>query len=222
MEAMTQRLISVPCAVLGSTFAYNAADQGVFVPKEERAGHYMTASRVCILVFAGHIVVHNMLLLLLPSFAKDVPNSIRLIKDAPTKENSNGRETDVTYTACQETCPASWFSTNPVHCLRSKYLHKHSPPCHYYLPGKEHLLEVNPEIGCHYHAAKQMATYSDIDGLKRTFHSAHDAMNKIVIQKMFRHGSRAEGEGTGTQQEGAMTATTSDSKLLQPDRGVAQ
>jgi len=50
--------------------------------------------------------------------------------------------------------PASWFSTNPVHCLRSQVMYQHAPPCIYYHIGKEHLLEVNREIGCFYKAAE--------------------------------------------------------------------
>merc|ERR1719240_2117765 len=32
--------------------------------------------------------------------------------------------------------------------MRSKYVHKHSPPCRYASVGKEHLLQINEEIGC--------------------------------------------------------------------------
>merc|ERR1719203_2356075 len=45
---------------------------------------------------------------------------------------------------------ASWFSANPVHCLRSKLIHKHSPPCSFAYSGKEHLLNYNPHIGCYF------------------------------------------------------------------------
>merc|ERR1719231_175342 len=104
--------------------------------------------------------------------------------DAPTK-HPNGKETDETYAACQETCPASWFSTNPVHCLRSKYLHKHSPPCHYYHPGKEHLLEVNEKIGCFYHAAKCMESRSDMAFVKEGFTSSFEAVSSAAPLRMF-------------------------------------
>ncbi len=36
----------------------------------------------------------------------------------------------------------TWFSVNPVHCLRSQYIHSHKPHCHLACWGKEHLLEV--------------------------------------------------------------------------------
>eukprot|EP00927_Polykrikos_kofoidii_P070395 TRINITY_DN6658_c0_g1_i2.p1 TRINITY_DN6658_c0_g1~~TRINITY_DN6658_c0_g1_i2.p1 ORF type:complete len:1019 (-),score=100.99 TRINITY_DN6658_c0_g1_i2:124-3141(-) len=46
--------------------------------------------------------------------------------------------------------PMTFFSANPVHCLRSQYIYNHCPPCRLCINGKEHLLEVNKDIGCHY------------------------------------------------------------------------
>ena len=37
----------------------------------------------------------------------------------------------------------SWFNMNPAHCLRSKYFHKHEPPCYYLIQGREHVLRKN-------------------------------------------------------------------------------
>jgi hypothetical protein len=59
------------------------------------------------------------------------------------------------YKAVAEDEPRTWFSVNPVHCLRSKYIHNDNYEtvkyCRYCYWGKEHLLEVNEKIGCHYH-----------------------------------------------------------------------
>lgn len=52
-------------------------------------------------------------------------------------------------TVCEREA-VSWFTANPVHCLRSKYVHMHNPPCRYASVGKEHLLQVNAEIGCYF------------------------------------------------------------------------
>jgi len=54
----------------------------------------------------------------------------------------------------------SWFSANPVHCLRSKLLHGHAKPCIYYRRGKEYLLKEDPSIGCHFHAKPRANTYA--------------------------------------------------------------
>lgn len=48
----------------------------------------------------------------------------------------------------------SWFTANPVHCLRSRYIYQHKPPCIYCVKGKEHLIESNPGIGVHFKANK--------------------------------------------------------------------
>jgi hypothetical protein len=45
---------------------------------------------------------------------------------------------------------STWFTENPVHCLRSKYYYKHSPPCMYNTRGKEHLMKPNPKIGIYF------------------------------------------------------------------------
>lgn len=46
--------------------------------------------------------------------------------------------------------PDSWFNVNPVHCLRSKFIHKDAPYCKWSTVGKSHLLEVNEKINCYY------------------------------------------------------------------------
>lgn len=41
----------------------------------------------------------------------------------------------------------TWFSMNPVHCLRSKYIWGHEPAQVYFMPGKPHLQRENVDIG---------------------------------------------------------------------------
>lgn len=50
--------------------------------------------------------------------------------------------------------PCSWFTANPVHCLRSRYIYQHNPPCIYCVKGKEQLIERNPSIGVFFKASK--------------------------------------------------------------------
>jgi len=52
--------------------------------------------------------------------------------------------------------PSSWFTANPVHCLRSHFMHGHSPPCVYNRPGYEHLLRANPAIACYFEEKVQL------------------------------------------------------------------
>jgi hypothetical protein len=46
--------------------------------------------------------------------------------------------------------PCSWFTSNPIHCLRSKHHYSQSPPCSFYTLGKENFMQVNEGIGCFY------------------------------------------------------------------------
>lgn len=39
--------------------------------------------------------------------------------------------------------PCNWFSANSVHCLRSKYIHHHDPPCSFFTPGQEPIKRIN-------------------------------------------------------------------------------
>jgi len=55
-----------------------------------------------------------------------------------------------TYAEAATRSPVTWFSTNPVHCLRSRFIYKHEPPCGYYTAGKEHLLRPNPALGAYF------------------------------------------------------------------------
>mmetsp|Transcript_30859 Transcript_30859/g.66535 ORF Transcript_30859/g.66535 Transcript_30859/m.66535 type:complete len:252 (+) Transcript_30859:2439-3194(+) len=76
-----------------------------------------------------------------------------------------------TYQDCSKRIACSWFSANPVYCLRSQYIYKHSPPCLFCIPGKEHLIEVNEDIGLYFNdcAAKEEdydAPHVDVDAVK--------------------------------------------------------
>jgi len=66
---------------------------------------------------------------------------------------------DNSYAEVAQKTPCTWFSANPVHCLRSEQLKGHNPPCRFYVPGRENLLRANEEANCHfedpdYYAAK--------------------------------------------------------------------
>eukprot|EP00928_Gymnodinium_smaydae_P077086 TRINITY_DN6024_c0_g1_i1.p1 TRINITY_DN6024_c0_g1~~TRINITY_DN6024_c0_g1_i1.p1 ORF type:complete len:992 (+),score=123.91 TRINITY_DN6024_c0_g1_i1:266-2977(+) len=112
-------------------------------------GYYSLDATHCVLVcfaaFVLHTVVHVLLII------HFVP---MLGKKEPSDQESDRR---VPYSELSKDVAASYFSTNPIHCLRSKLIYKHSPPCIYWASGKEHLLEVNREIGCHFDAKKACA-----------------------------------------------------------------
>lgn len=92
----------------------------------------------CTSAFVLHCIVHMLILIkIVPKFGID-------------KEDLDD---DVSYDKVAANCPKTWFNTNPVHCLRSKFVYKHNPPCIFSANGKAHLLEVNESIGCCYSEA---------------------------------------------------------------------
>lgn len=54
-------------------------------------------------------------------------------------------EKEVMYEETANEIPVTYFSANPVHCLRSKYFYKHDPPLNWFIKGKEHLYRENPK-----------------------------------------------------------------------------
>jgi len=95
--------------------------------------------KVCGVAFFGHALLHLALLVyVVPLFGK---------KPEPNPELDN-----LTYKDVAQSRAASWFSTNPIHCLRSRLIYKHTPACVYLHPGKEHILMVNEKIGCYFSA----------------------------------------------------------------------
>ena len=111
----------------------------------------------CVIAFFGHIILHTLAL-------KFVVPMLGLSGE------SDGAETN-TYQDCSKRIPCSWFTANPVYCLRSQYIYKHSPPCTFCLPGKEHLLEVNEDIGLYFNDAPAKeedydAPHVDVEAVK--------------------------------------------------------
>eukprot|EP00929_Paragymnodinium_shiwhaense_P059982 TRINITY_DN299_c0_g1_i3.p1 TRINITY_DN299_c0_g1~~TRINITY_DN299_c0_g1_i3.p1 ORF type:complete len:956 (-),score=264.29 TRINITY_DN299_c0_g1_i3:261-3128(-) len=99
----------------------------------------------CTTAFVVHCAVHLMLLIyVVPRFGES--------------ESSGDKHDEVTFPDLARIQACNWFNSNPVHCLRSKEIYKHSPPCVFLMNGKEHLLRVNQDIGCYYKTAQPVAT----------------------------------------------------------------
>jgi len=88
----------------------------------------------CVFVFLGHVLIHTLILVfIVPLFGR--------AKSVTSTE---------TYRSCSSRIACSWFSANPINCLRSQYKYGHRPPCDYFMAGKEHLLRVNESIGLYF------------------------------------------------------------------------
>merc|ERR1740121_7189 len=91
------------------------------------------------IAFLGHMIVHTALLyFLVPKWG---------LSEEDLGEDLHA---DVSYKEVNEQNACSWFSANMVHCLRSKYIYCHDTPCMYAKIGREHLLQINEELGCFY------------------------------------------------------------------------
>jgi len=127
-ERCVQGLTAIPVGCLAACLClkYQA------LPGHERPRD----SQICMSMasaFVVHVVVHWLLLYyLVPLFGRDHERA------------------ELTYPEVARSIPCSWFSANPVHCLRSKYLHCDTPPCEFFILGKEHLLKANPRIGVYF------------------------------------------------------------------------
>jgi len=125
-------------------FKANCQDYGYCV-----AG--MQLIEYCTAAWIFHFVMHVLLLIyVVPLFKKD---------HADPMEFKTFKET-------AEEFPCSWFNANEVHCLRSKHIYQHNPPCSFNKTGKEHLQEVNPKIHCYFNdkaGEEEDYTKSDLD-----------------------------------------------------------
>jgi len=96
---------------------------------------------LCSAAWLAHVILHVALLVfVVPKFGTPPPEEDPAMNE--TFETLNSR------------VPCSWFTSNPVHCLRSKYFYKNSPSCVYYVRGREYLMKANRSIGQFFEAKK--------------------------------------------------------------------
>lgn len=130
-----QQLFSIPCGLLAAALVFKW-NQMKGDPHKLGDGPlkgavlYQALAAACF----GHILIHLLCLkFVVPLFCN--------VERPPEKRP---------YRDCAEKVPASWFSVNPVYCLRSKYIYEHKPPQTYYVIGKEHLAEKHEAIGAYF------------------------------------------------------------------------
>merc|ERR1740138_556772 len=110
----------------------------------------MTLISACTIAGVLHFIVHTLLLVYLVPVLGGVSTDAGEDNAAPK-----------TYADVAKLEANTWFSANPVHCLRSKFIHQHKPYCRFSSVGKEHLLEINDKIGCYF--ADEAAEVGKID-----------------------------------------------------------
>jgi len=100
----------------------------------------MALVEMCVGAWLFHVVIHTLALKYI------VP--LMGIKD-PHADGGDPHAGKVFKDVAEEKA-CSWFTSNPVHCLRSKFITKDEPHCMFWVSGKEHLLEVNEKINCYF------------------------------------------------------------------------
>lgn len=130
VDQYAQGIMAFPCGMMASVIVFKA---NCLIP-----GLWCIEGWVlmfgCVGAFVSSILVHWALLFGL------VPFFVQGGHDVSTKP----------YAEVASETPLTWFTANPVHCLRSKHLYKHSPPVDFFQAGKEHLMRASPKLGQHY------------------------------------------------------------------------
>jgi len=94
---------------------------------------------------------YPLLALVVLAFVVTILLQIVMVKAiVPLFDKTNHKVSEETYAEVAATTSSTWFTENPIHCLRSKYYYKHNPPCIFNSPGKEYHMKPNPEIGVHF------------------------------------------------------------------------
>lgn len=131
---LAQKLFSIPVAILAGALVFKANQESG--GKELGSGVLKGRVLWCSILaaFVLHLIIHNLMLeFVWKRF-----------------EEAEGDESTEKYETCAKRTAATHFSTNPVHCLRSKFILEHKPPQAIYAVGKEHFMVANPQIGSHY------------------------------------------------------------------------
>jgi hypothetical protein len=148
MDNAIMYMMAMPCGVLAMCLvfkAYGASHHGFLEDlRKNMEGEIGVAPNrfdiflYLLAAFFGHCLLHWILL-------KYV---VWPISDKEPVEEDN--DADQTYAQLGAERPANYLNTNPVNCLRSKYVYRQDPPCIFYRVGKEHLIKKNEEIGIYF------------------------------------------------------------------------
>mmetsp|Transcript_24831 Transcript_24831/g.66363 ORF Transcript_24831/g.66363 Transcript_24831/m.66363 type:complete len:748 (-) Transcript_24831:141-2384(-) len=138
IDILANYMMAFPCATLASGFVFKAKGGQGMVDDWDPNSFFTSHAEVWLevgLAFFAHLVLHFLLLALV------VPRCLpTLVEDSDSPE---GPRDLIPYEATAEKLCCNWFNSNPVHCLRSRYLYQHDPPHVFYQPGREYLHKKN-------------------------------------------------------------------------------
>eukprot|EP00928_Gymnodinium_smaydae_P079840 TRINITY_DN63676_c0_g1_i1.p1 TRINITY_DN63676_c0_g1~~TRINITY_DN63676_c0_g1_i1.p1 ORF type:complete len:958 (-),score=136.81 TRINITY_DN63676_c0_g1_i1:77-2950(-) len=121
----SQALTAPICATILSALVFKANCQGHGYCLED--GNHVVY--FCVAVWLAHVVVHLLLLV--------------YVVPLLGRHGMENAQADFTYKQVASQIACSWFTANPVHCLRSRYIYNDVPSCSYFVRGKEHTMRLN-------------------------------------------------------------------------------
>lgn len=145
MSTAVMYMMAMPCGVLLACLvfkAYGASHQGFLdelrrLKEEARnvdGGIDLTPNRYNIFMYVAgafllHVIIHWI--------------SLHYVIKHIDRNMEREEEPNEVYKVTAKQRPANYFNTNPIHCLRSKYVYNEDIPCIFFRQGKEHLLKKN-------------------------------------------------------------------------------
>jgi len=190
-----QWILCIPCGVILVCFVYKLNCEGHVGDIESRliygegarfkiGGHSIPLVLACLLAFIGHIMFHTVVLVFV----------------VPCFGHRQKELRDEHYEHCARRSPISWFSGNPVHCLRSQFIYDHSPSCDYSMLGKQHLVRVNHSIGCYF--SEQGAESEDYSHhTEPHFDDLHQLSSRKAVDAVASLSSRRNKQSTASKYE---------------------
>jgi hypothetical protein len=185
MECCSQLISALPCALLAAAYVFKryegeellkSFDVAIVrsdprdILKPMRAEDFRVDLKdissdlwyTVIAAFWAHLVIHIFVVKCL------VPKLL------PADEEVS----EVSYATFQKHHACNWFNSNPVHCLRSAFLHNHSPPYLYFVRGKEYTHKRNDEI--HQYYEEHQVKDADVGVAEELQGALHKQKSKVL------------------------------------------
>lgn len=139
IDSLAQVLLIIPCGILATAVTWQLHSIGKPAFLQE-----VSLWTACFYTCTLHSCLHGLALMVGRAYCCSMEHTC----------------TDKSYRECAAEIAPNYFNTNPVHCLRSKYIHRQDPPCIYCMKGKEYVLEANGSIGLFYVGNRVDKTWS--------------------------------------------------------------
>lgn len=111
-----------------------------------------------------------------------------------------------TYESVSQKLGCNWFTSNPMHCMRSKYLYEHHPPAFFFERGREYIQAYAPNLGNYFS--------SKIDSVLLDEEPNSDAAHLTTLEHLRK--TRAELMGGRWRRPKRTTGATESATLASP------